>query len=58
MLRKITIENSLEYTAQNEQTRERDNKPSTTKNISLPKKQNKKLSQNNKKLIKEYRYVD
>ena len=51
-LRKITIDNSVKYIPQSEQTQERDSKPNTIKNNSLPRKQNKKLSQNNKKLIK------
>ena len=48
-LRLNTIDNSLKYIAKSEQTRERDIKP--IKNDSLPRKQNKKLSQNNKKII-------
>ena len=51
-LGKITTDNSVKYIPQNEQTRERerekerDIKPNMIKNKSLPKKQNKKLSQN------------
>ena len=56
-LRKITVDNSVKYIAQSEQTqsisrererereREKDIEPNTLKNISLPRKQNKKLSQ-------------
>ena len=41
-LRKITIHNSVSYIPKNEQTKERDSKPKTTKAGSLPTKQNKK----------------
>ena len=50
---KITTVNSLKHIAKIEQTRERDTKPSTLKNISLPREQNKNISQNNKKIIKD-----
>ena len=53
-LRKIPIDNSAKHIAQNEHTQERDNKLNMIKNISLPKKQIKKLSQNNKKFIEDY----
>ena len=43
-LRKITIDNSVQYIAKSEQTRE--NKAKT-----IPRKQNKKISQNNKKFL-------
>ena len=43
-LRKITIDNSVRYIPKSEQTR--DNKTKTT-----PRKQNKKISQNNKKFL-------
>ena len=39
--RKITVDGSLTYMAQSEQTKERDNKPNTIKKNSLPRKQNK-----------------
>ena len=42
-VRKITIDISVKIIAHNEQTREKDSKPNTT----FPRKQNKKLSQNN-----------
>ena len=51
-LRKITIDNSVRYIPKNEQTKEKNNKPKTTKTGSLPRKQNKKTSQNNKKFLK------
>ena len=43
-LRKITIDNSVQYIAKSEQTRE--NKAKT-----IPRKQNKKISRNNKKFL-------
>ena len=49
-LRKLTSDNSVKYISQSEQTR--DNEPNMIKNDSLPQKQNKKLSQNNKNFIK------
>ena len=44
-LRKITIDNSVRYIPKNEQTKEKNNKPKKVKAGSLPRKQNKKLSQ-------------
>ena len=52
VLRKITVDNSVRYIPKNEQTKEKNNKPKTTKAGSLPRKQNKKTSQNNKKFLK------
>ena len=49
-LRKVSDDNSVKYIPQNEQTK--DIKPTTMKNNSLPRKQNKIFSQN-KKLIKD-----
>ena len=40
-LRKKTIDISVEHIAQTEQTQERDSKPNTIKNISIPRKQKK-----------------
>ena len=48
-LRKITIDNSVRYIPKSEQTRE--NKTKTIKTGSIPRKQNKKISQNNKKFL-------
>ena len=48
-LRKITIDNSVRYIPKSEQTRE--NKTKTIKAGSIPRKQNKKFSQNNKKFL-------
>ena len=49
--RKITVDNSLKYIPQSEQTQERDSKPNTIKNNSLPRKQNINSSKNNKNLL-------
>ena len=51
VLRKITIDNSVRYIPKSEQT-EKNLKPKTIKSGSLPRKENKNISQNNKKLIK------
>ena len=51
-LRKITIDNSVRYIPKSEQTKEREIKPQTIKADSLPRKQNKKCSKNNKKFPK------
>ena len=48
-LRKISIDNSVRCIPKSEQTRE--NKTKTIKAGSLPRKQNKKISQNNKKFL-------
>ena len=48
-LRKITIDNSVRYIPKSEQMGE--NKTKTIKTDSLPRKQNKKISQNNKKFL-------
>ena len=51
-LRKITSDNSVRFVHKSEQTKERDNKPKTTKAGSLPRKQNENSSQNCKKFLK------
>ena len=51
-LRKITIDNSVNSTAQSEQTQKIDGKPKTMKKISSPRRQSKNISQNNKKFGK------
>ena len=51
-LRKITIDNSVRYIPKIEQTKEKNSKPKTIKAGSLPRKQNKKPSQNNKIFLK------
>ena len=50
-LRKITIDNSVRYVPKIEKTKEKDTKPKTIKAGSLPRKQNKNCSKNNKKFL-------
>ena len=52
VLRKIAIENSVRYIPKSEKTKEKEIKPKTIKAGSLPRKQNKNISQNNKKFPK------
>ena len=53
VLRKITIDNSVRYIPVFEKIKETGNKPKKIKaSGSLPHKQNKNISQNNKKFIK------
>ena len=52
ILTKTTIDNSVKYIAQSEQTQRRDIKPNMMKNTSLPKKQIIKHSENKKKSLK------
>ena len=47
-LRKITAENNVKCIPKSEKTQRRDIKPKTVKAASLPRKQNKNLSKNNK----------
>ena len=49
-LKKITIDNSVRYIPKSEQTKEREIKQKK-KAGSLPRKQNKQISQNNKKFL-------
>ena len=51
ILGKIIIDNSVRYIPITEKTKEKENKPKTIKAGSLPRKQNKKISQNNKKFL-------
>ena len=51
-IRKITFDNSVRYIPINEKTTERESKPKTIKAGSLPRKQNKNISQNSKKFLK------
>ena len=53
VLRKITIDNSVRYIPKSEQTKEKDIKPKTKKTGSLPRKQNKNISQNKKNSLKK-----
>ena len=50
VLRRMTIDNSVRYVPKNKKPKK--NKPKTTKAGSLPRKQNKNPSQNNKKFLK------
>ena len=52
VLRKITVDNSVRYIPKSEQTKEKEIKPKTTKASSLPRKQNKNISQNSKNFLK------
>ena len=52
VFRKVTIDNSVRYNPKNEQTKERDIKQNTIKNNSNPRKQNKTISKDNKKFLK------
>ena len=52
VLRKGTIENSARFIPKTEKTKEKENKPKSIKAGSLPHKQNKNISQNSKKLLK------
>ena len=51
VLRRITVDNSVRYIPKSEQTKERDIKPKTVKAGSLPRRQNKNISQNSKKFV-------
>ena len=53
-LRKITIDNSVRYVPKNEQTKEKNYKPKTTKSASLPRKKNKNFSKNSKKFVNDF----
>ena len=53
VLRKITVDKSVKYIPKSEQTKEKNYKPKTTKASSLPRKQNKIISQNSKKFQKK-----
>ena len=52
VLRKITVDNSVRYVPKSEKKTEPDIKPKTIKAGSLPRKQNKNISHNNKKFLK------
>ena len=53
VLRKISIDNSVRYNPKSEQTKERDIKPKSKKAGCLPRKQNKNISENSKKILKK-----
>ena len=50
-LRKITIDNSVRFIPKNEQTKEKETEPKKVEAGSLPRKQNKNCSKNNKKFL-------
>ena len=52
VLRKITIDNSIRYIPKTEKTKEKEIKPKAIKAGSHPRKQNKKISRNSKKFLK------
>ena len=52
-LRKITVDNSVRYVPKSEKPKEKEIKPKRVKTGSLPRKQNKNISQNNKKFLKK-----
>ena len=58
VLRKIIIDNSVRYIPKTAKTQEKDIKPKTIKAGSLPRKQNKNISQNSKKSLKMWQRVD
>ena len=51
VLRKFTIHNRVRYIPISEKTKETDNKPKKEKTGSLPRKQNKNISQNSTNLL-------
>ena len=51
-MRKITVDNSVRYIPITEKTKEKEIKPKTIKAASLPRKQNKNISQNSEKFLK------
>ena len=54
VLRKITVDNSFRFIPKSEQSNEKEKKPKTIKTGSLPRKQNKNVSRNNKKTPQKY----
>ena len=53
VLRKITIDNSVRYIPKSEQTKGREIKSKKIKAGSVPRKQNRNISQNSKKFLKK-----
>ena len=51
-VKKITIDNGGKYIPKSEQTRDKDSKQNTIRTNSLPRKQGKGISENNKKFVK------
>ena len=53
VFREISIDKSVRFIPKNEETKEKNIKPNTVKAGSIPRKQNKNISQNNKKFHKK-----
>ena len=51
-MRRITVDNSVRSVPKSEKPKEKEIKPKTVKAGSIPRKQNKNISQNNKKFLK------
>ena len=52
VLRKITVDKSVRYIPMSAKIKDKENKLKTIQSGSLPRKQNKKISQNSKKFLK------
>ena len=53
-LRKITVDNSVRYIPKSDHTKEKEIKPKLIKAGLLPCKQNKNISRNSKKFVKDF----
>ena len=53
-LRIITLNNSVRYVPKSEKPKEKEIKPKKVKAGSLPRKQNKNISQNSKKILEKH----
>ena len=51
-MRRITVYNSVRYVPKSEKSKEKEIKPKTVKTGSLPRKENKNISQNKKNSLK------
>ena len=58
VLRKKAIDNSVRYIPMSEKTKERKSIPKTKKSVSVPRKQNKNFSLNNKKILGKFQHKD
>ena len=58
VLRIITVDNSVRYNPEIEQSKEKDIKPDTIKNNSNRRKQNKNFSQTRKSFLKIFQHKD
>ena len=57
VFREISIQKSVRYIPKSEETKEKNIKPNTIKAGSIPRKQNKNISQNNKKFHKKRKRI-